>query len=124
MAGPYSMDLRRRVAHAYLSEGETVEQVAARFSIGTATVKRWAARVRSGEGLVPRKSPGRPREFTEKHDALLAELVGKKPDATLGELADAIADEFNRDFDAETVRVALMRLGFSRKKNGLRCGEK
>ena len=70
MAGPYSMGLRERVAHACLAEGATVEQVAARYSVGTATVKRWAARVRSGEGLVPRKSPGRPREFTEKHDAL------------------------------------------------------
>lgn len=124
MPGPLSLDLRTRVASAYLNSGSTVKEVAKRFGVGEATVKRWVARVRSGEGLRPRKSPGRPREFTAEHDQLLCRLVEAKPDATLGELVDAIGEEVHREFDPETVRVALGRLGYSRKKNGLCRGAK
>jgi transposase len=120
MPAPYSIELRERVVRARLVAGLRVEEVAALFDVGTATVKRWTAAVRSGRGLVPLESPGRPREFTEEHDAYLAELVALTPDASLGELADGIADRYHRTFDAETVRRGLQRLGLSRKKNGVR----
>jgi len=103
-----------------LSGGGTIKQVAARFGVGQATLKRWLWRVRSGEGLKPRKAPGREREFTAEHDQMLKRLVEERSDRSTIEFADLLADDCGREFSRETVRTALHRLKLSRKKNGAR----
>ena len=57
----YSMDLRRKILEA-LSTGTPKAQVARSFGVGLSTVKRYAGRAERGEGLAPRKSPGKRRK--------------------------------------------------------------
>ena len=96
MPAPLSLDLRERVTRRYLEGGITISKVAQQFGVGEATAKRWIWRARSGEGLEPRPSPGRPREFTSEHDALLERLVAERPDRSIAELTDIVGEECGR----------------------------
>jgi len=58
MGRPYSMDLRERVISRYQRGDVTMEEVAAQFEIGIATVNRWLRRKRE-EGSPVVHPPGR-----------------------------------------------------------------
>jgi transposase len=51
-----------------------------------------------------------------KHDLQLRQAVENRPDATRGELAEAVAEKLGRVFSKPVITRALQRLGFTRKK--------
>ena len=112
---PYSMDLRHKVIEALEGEG-TTEEIAERFGIAGSSVRKWRLRLKRRGSLEPDKPPGRKREFSAQHDARLREAVESRPDATRGELADAVAEKMGRVFSKPVITRALQRLGFTRKK--------
>jgi transposase len=112
---PYSMDLRRKVMEALQSEG-TTEEIAERFGIAGSSVRKWRLRLQRRGKLEPDKPPGRKREFSAKHDLELRQAVENRPDATRGELAEAVAEKLGRVFSKPVITRALQRLGFTRKK--------
>jgi transposase len=112
---PYSMDLRQKVMEALQSEG-TTEEIAERFGIAGSSVRKWRLRLQRRGKLEPDKPPGRKREFGIKHDAELRQAVENRPDATRGELAEAVAEKVGRVFSKPVITRALQRLGFTRKK--------
>src|SRR3954464_1606088 len=98
----YSMDLRERVVAACDARDGTREQIAARFSVSVAWVRKLLRRRRetgSPPPKPPRRGPGspahkphgggRPPAFDAAAGARLREEVRADPDATLEELGKA-----------------------------------
>ena len=87
--GPYSMDLRERVAAA-IDEGEGSErQIAKRFRVSVSFVTRLLQRRRDAGTLAPKPHGGGPRPvlgFPEQ--VRLAMLIAEHPDATLNQLKE------------------------------------
>lgn len=83
----YSVDLRERVVAAWERGEGTYEELAARFSVGRATVNRWLRRKRETGSIAPKPvGGGHPTVFDERGLVVLEELVCAHPDATLEEL--------------------------------------
>ncbi len=61
----YSEDLRKKIVAA-IERGMPKTQAARTFDVSLSSVKRYARRVRQGDSLTPKKSPGRPRKADEK----------------------------------------------------------
>lgn len=98
-----SGDLRRRVI-AYVGAGGRKAEAAARFGVGEASVYRW---MRRGETA---QKPG-PKAAHKVDIERLRDLVDKRPEAMLKELAEDLK------VDPSTVWRAMRRLKISRKKN-------
>ena len=122
MPGPLSVDLRVRALAAYDAGGVTQEEVAKRFNVGVASVKRWVRRRRETGGLLPGKATGRPSKLSEEHRAVLRALVVEHPDWIRDEFADELQERCGVRVSTATIGRELHRAGFSRKKNaaGLR----
>jgi len=86
----YAMEYRRLVAAAYDESGSSAD-VAEQFGCSESWVRRLIQRRRETGSLDPRP-PKRPDNFKLKEEDLsdLAELIAKRPDMTLQELADAL----------------------------------
>lgn len=77
----YSLDLRERIVEA-VAEGQKHAEVAARFKVGVATVRRYLSRSRAGE-LAAKLPPGRSATIPPASYELLREQVRQHNDATL-----------------------------------------
>lgn len=117
MPAAASEDLRIRVVNAYFAGEGTYEQIATRFSVGTASVSRWL-RIRRETGSVQPKSHGggMPSRIDGAGLEMLAEFVRAKPDITLAELADKYAGRTETRVALSIMCRALKRLGLVRKK--------
>ena len=113
---PYSMDFRRAVARAYDESGSSTE-VAEQFGCSASWVRRLVQRrAERGGALEP---PGRParrddqRRYDDADGRAIRELIRRRPDATLAEVAEALG----KTAHASTVSRTLARLGLPRKKS-------
>ncbi len=85
----YSMDLRVRVLEA-AEAGETTAELADRFAVSTAWVRRLRQRHRDTGEVGPRVArPARPRKL-QPHLPRIRELLAATPDLTLAELRDEL----------------------------------
>jgi transposase len=86
--GPYSMDLRERVAAA-IDQGESQRQVARRFRVSFSFVTRLIQRRREAGTLAPKAhGGGRQPALDFPQRVRLARLISEQPDATLEELKE------------------------------------
>src|SRR3954447_6437864 len=114
--GPYSMDLRKRVARAW-DGGLGADSVAAKYDVSRAWVHRLIQRRRETGSIAPRKQTKfRGRALTARDEERLAALITARPDATLTELRDALPTTAA----LATLWRTIERLGFTLKKNGTR----
>src|ERR1035438_9617710 len=97
----YALDLRERVVK-FLQAGGSKVEAARRFELARRTVYRYLATAKAGT-LAPKTSWGKWRKLDPKK---LSAHVKKHPDATLHELAAALAVSHN------AVWVRLGKLGF------------
>lgn len=118
---PLSMELRRRIAAAVDAEEGSQREVAERFGVNLSTVFRLLKHRRETGGLEP-KPHGGGREPSLDADARrrLAELVAKRPDATLRKLKTF----GGFDCTLTTVWRSLRRMGLTRKKKTLHASER
>ena len=98
----YSVDFRRKVLSVREQEGLTLAQVAKRFSVGVASVMRWAC------GAMPQKNRNKPATKIDM-DAL-ARDVASHPDSYHHERAERFS------VSNTCIRKALKRLGVTYKK--------
>jgi transposase len=108
----YSLDLRERVLND-LDAGMKTSQVATKYSVSPAWVRRLKQRRAATGQIVPKQQRhGRVSSAVKYADAI-REAVRQAPDATL--------DEYRRKFNLPMSRAALARafivLGISRKKS-------
>lgn len=116
MAEAYPVALRERVVRAYEAGDGSYPGMAARFSLGEATVKRWVWRYRDGQLSPAKKDGGTPSRLTA---AAIDALVTQLGDPTAGEVTAA----YNRTrrgrarVHVSTMKRALHRCGYVVKKN-------
>lgn len=115
---PLSLDLRHRIIRAWQKEKARVPELAERFSVGTATVKRLIRRFRKTGSVEPLPHGGgqRPRIPAEKLGRV-RKLVEANPDWSVEELTAAYNRQEGTALSRSTMDRALRRLGFTRKKS-------
>ncbi len=117
MPAPHPFELRQRVVMAR-EQGRTVEEVAALFAVGTASVKRWHARWKRSGSLRPTAvvRAGKRMKLSEEDEDYLEGWVLEDPSRTRDELAALLAKERGVEVSVATIGRALHRLGYSRKR--------
>ena len=108
MAQAYSMDLRQRVIDD-CDAGLGTKAVAAKYAVSPAWVRRLKQHRRERGDIRPRQGGHRPRQFDRGQ---LADLVAQQPDATLGELREALGVQVS----LSAICMALKRLKLTYKK--------
>ncbi len=109
----YSMDLRERVVAACDHGDGTRDQIAARFRVSVAWVRRLLQRRRQTGSLAPKaRGGGRPPAFDAAAAERLRAANQAQPDATLAELRAATRVACS----LAAVDRAVRRLGLTRKK--------
>jgi len=109
-------DLRNR-AVAAVSDGLPRAEVARPYGVHLRTIDTWLARDRRGEPLADRPRSGRPPKLAaEQHAAVRAEVV-ERPDATLAQYADALADRTGVRLSRSRVGRLVTHLDLPLKKN-------
>lgn len=103
MAGPYSMDLRKRVLSAVKEEGLSRHQAAARFGVAISTAINWVKRFDERGSAAPDKMGGhKPKKIAGGHAEWLRERCHQKP-FTLQGLVRELADERDLKVDYRSV---------------------
>ena len=117
MPDPHPIELRLRAVDAYEAGEGTYPEVARRFSIGEASVRRWVKQSRDRGTVEPlARGGGTPSEISAS-DLVL--LLGELPDGNAGELTAA----YNRRrrganrVHVSSMKRALCRHGYVVKKN-------
>lgn len=109
MGVAYGQDLRDRVLHAY-GRGMKTKQIAELFQVSSSWARRVKQRLRESGETSPRPRGG---ATVIKIDLVrLAELVRRRPDATIRELHSILG----ADCCESAVGLALKRLGLTFKK--------
>ena len=117
MAPPLSLDLRRRAVDAYLAGDDSLDQVAARFAIGRASLARWLARQRQTGSLAPSDAkPGPAPKAGLREELALRQAIEEQSDATLRELSARLEERTGVRVGTSAVDRLLARLGLTRKK--------
>jgi transposase len=115
---PFSDDLRLRI-HAACQEGDTTAEVAERFAVSPAFVRRLKQRFRATGSLAPlRGGPGPARKLADR-EAELRQAVRDYPDATPAEHRERLQLPASR----VTVWRTLRRLRVTRKKKSTHAAE-
>lgn len=113
---PYSLDLRERVLEA-LDAGQSSPQVAVRFDVSEAFVRKLRIRRDTMGHFEWFPPPGRARMLDEKDEERLCLLALKHADATIPELRALAVNELRLDISITTVGRRLREMGMTRKKS-------
>jgi transposase len=115
---PLSFDLRVRIIQAWQAEKLRVPELASRFAVGTATVKRLIRRFRVTGSVEPLPHGGgqRPKIPAERLPRV-QHLLEANPDWSVDELATAYNRREGTNVSRSTMVRAIARLGFTRKKS-------
>jgi transposase len=117
MPRPYSADLRERALAACERREGSRAEVARRFVVGVSTLHDWLRQVREeGRRAAKPAKGGRPLLGGGEARAALERVLAERGDATLAELADALAARAGRRWSSSALCRALARLGWPRKK--------
>jgi len=109
----YSLDLRRRVLAAVDAGQLRRPQVAALFAVSTSWIRRLVQRRRATGSIAPRPQRHGPLPaLTERQRQRLADLVHRRPDATLAELRQRLA----AGVGTTTIWRAVAQLGLTLQK--------
>src|SRR5262245_6184220 len=117
--GPYSMDLRQRVAEAVENKEGSLRQLARRFCVSVTFITRLMGLRRQTGSLAPRPhSGGHHPALDEAGQQRLRQLLKEQPDATLEELAQRLG------CGRMAVWRTLRKLKITRKKKMRRADER
>ena len=118
----YSLDLRRRIVEA-VEEGQKHQDVAARFKVGVATVRRYLSRSRAGV-LAAKAPPGRSALIPAEAYEPLREQVRQHNDATLAKHCQLWEERQGVKVSVVVMCCTLQRAGLPLKKDaeGQRTG--
>lgn len=108
-----SLDLRERIVAAYDAGLGTRQQIAERFMVSVAMVKKLLAQRRvHGELGARHHCAGRRPKITPEHRERLLTLVHEQPDQTLSELGAALGV----DCTPQAIHYVLKAMGLTLKK--------
>ena len=111
----YSLDLRERIVEA-VAEGQKHQDVAARFKVGVATVRRYLSRSRLGE-LAAKAPPGRRALIPAEAYELLREQVRQHNDTTLAKHCEIWREQQGVKVSVVAMCRTMQRAGLPLKKD-------
>lgn len=111
----YSLDLRERIVEA-VAKGQKHQDVAARFKVGVATVRRYLSRSRSGE-LAAKVPPGRSATIPPQAYELLRAQVRQHNHATLARHCELWQEQHGVKVSVVAMCRTLQRADLPRKKD-------
>lgn len=116
---PYSDDLRLRIIETIQANEFSQAAIAVRFSVSKSFVEKLWQRFRAtGSYRAKTKYVRGPARALKNDEAVLRELVGNQPDATLEELCQAVAKVTTKPrVTTATMCVELQRLKLPLKKS-------
>lgn len=117
---PYPKELRIRVVAAVEEGGFSIPEAARLFQVGVTFLKKMLRLHRAGEPLEPRHGGGPALLLQEKETTLLRQEIRARPDATLEELQQALADKCHVTVSLSTISRGLQVLNLPRKKKSHR----
>jgi transposase len=103
----YSVGLRQRIVSALEEAGATIDPVAQRFAVSSASVKRYRRQFQESGTLAAKPWPGRVPEVTADQEQRLKEPVASRTDWTLQTLCSAWNQETGAA-DAPAVSISVM----------------
>jgi len=115
------MDLRERVIQASQEEGLSARAAAQRFGVGVTTAIVWIRRFRQDGESTPRRQGAARGSKLDRHRTFILDLIEKRKDITLTEIADCLESECHVRAGVTTLWRWLDRQGVTYKKNGTRC---
>jgi transposase len=119
--GPYSMDLRERIAAAVDHYEGSIRQIARTFRVSASTITRWLQRRRDAGTLEPKPHGGGPPPALDENDhRRLDELIRDQPDAALDELKR----RGGFTCSLKTLWLALRRRSLTFKKKSLHADQR
>ena len=92
MGRAMSMDLRLRVVRA-IDGGISTREAARRFAVGIATAGAWHRLWRRSGNVAPARQGHPIRSKLDVHEGFIMDLVAARPDITLLEIAERLAQE-------------------------------
>jgi len=119
MTRSYSDDLRIRVIRS-ISSGLSTGKAAQQYGIGKSTAGTWRRRYLETGEISARKQGKPPGSKLDDHESFIFGLVRKRPDISLGEIAEALESERAVSACPSTVWYFLDKHEFSFKKNRTR----
>ena len=119
MSRSYSTDLRVRVIRS-ISGGLSRRRAAARFGVGVSTAVKWYRRYRETGEVAARKQGQPGGSKLDAHEAFILALVKARPDISLAEIAEGLAEKRAVSACPATVWYFFKRRGISFKKNRAR----
>ncbi len=119
MSRSFSGDLRLRVIEA-ISGGLSTRKAAARFGIGVSTSGAWYRRYRETGEVVARKQGQPGGSKLDAHETFILALVKVRPDISLAEIAERLAEKRAVSACPATIWYFFDRRGISFKKNRAR----
>ncbi len=118
---PYSLDLRERVVAAYEQGVETIEEIAATFSVGQTFVKKMLRQKReTGSLAIKKRRPGPGKRLSEKDCKWLRRQIEKEPDLTIDQLRERVIQERKVEVSRATVGRNVQALDLPLKKRANR----
>ena len=113
----YSLDLRQRVVGAYEQGEGSISEIAARFGVCPAFVKKMLRQWRSTANLSPMPhGGGKPASLTLRQRQLLKRKVREQSDISLAELQSLLDEQESVHVHVSTISRALAGLGLPLKK--------
>lgn len=120
----YSQDLRQRIVQACDEALETRQEIADRFEVSTAFIRRLLQRRRETGSIAARpRRGGCAPALRHKHLDRLRQRIRDRPDATLAELCHWMAEHKGPSVSVPTLCRSLRKLGLVRKKKSLHASE-
>ena len=117
----YSLDLRQRVVRTYEHGEGSIAEVATRFGVSTAFVKKMLKRWRSTGDLSPlAHGGGKPKSLSARQLQLLKRKVRQQADICLAELQSFLDEKESVQVHVSTISRTLSGLGLRLKKSGSR----
>jgi transposase len=108
-----SLDLRERILDSYDNDEGTRPEIAHRYKVSLAMVKKLLQQRRLTGEIAPRhRYSGRKPMIVATHQRQMRMLLGKKPDMTLAELREAMA----LDCTLPAIHYVLEKMGLTFKK--------
>ena len=110
------MDLRQRIVDAYLHGEGSSRDLAERFGVANSTVCVLTNQLEVRGTLQPLPNRGRESFWQAPQKAMLRAVFEAKTDATLEQMAEALAPKLKRSFHTSAISRGLQRLNVTRKK--------
>ncbi len=119
---PYPKELRVRVVAAVEEGRFSIPEIARLFQVGVTFIKKMLTLHRAGVPLDPRHGGGPVPVLPEPETTRLRQALQARPDATLAELQQVLADTCQVTVSLATISRRLQVLPLPRKKKSHRPG--